>query len=118
MYANSRFKKSVNEWGRVEEWILPGDKISQGDLNVSDEEWQELVDRGAVVEEYPDGLKDQPQTPPAQYYAENPDEAPESTLDETSSSAEMMVAGDTDKPLPTGEENKEEGEKKAPWQNK
>lgn len=54
-YAWSRFKKSVNEWGRVEEWIEPGAKISKSDLNVGDDEWQALVDAGAVrTEKYPD----------------------------------------------------------------
>jgi|SRR5580765_3729328 len=64
MYAWSKFKKEVNEWGQVTEWIMPGDKISQGDLGVSDEEWESLVETGAVREdEYPDVPAD---VPPAQ----------------------------------------------------
>jgi hypothetical protein len=113
MYANSRFKKRVNEWGRVEEWIMPGDEISQGDLDIGDEEWQGLIDSGAVVDSYPEGLKDSPQTPPAEYYRNNPEEAPSSDLDESSSSAEMMAAGDTGQPLPDGGAN--EGTNKPPW---
>lgn len=74
MYANSRFKAEVDEWGQTTKWIEPGDKISQSDLGVSDEEWQGLIDSGAVVEKYPEGLD--PQTPPAEYYRQNPDEAP------------------------------------------
>lgn len=112
MYANSRFKKTVNEWGRVEEWIMPGDEISQDDLNVSDEEWQGLVDSGAVVDDYPEALKNDPQTPPVDYYRNNPDEAPSSNLDESSPSAEVMAAGDTGQPLPDGEEK---GKHKPPW---
>lgn len=80
MYANSRFMKKVNEWGRVEEWIEPGDKISQSDIGVSDDEWEYLCEVGAVVEKYPEKLKNSPQTPPAEYYKKNdPNAAPEGT---------------------------------------
>lgn len=118
MYANSRFKKTVNEWGRVDEWIEPGDTVSQSDLGISDEEWQGLVDSGAVVENYPDGLKESPQTPPAEYYRDHPDEAPESKLDENTPSAEMMAAGDTGQQLPDGGagDDADNGEKKKPWE--
>lgn len=71
MYANTQFAKSVNEWGRVEEWIKPGEKISQSDLGVSDEEWESLIKSGSVVEEYPNDLD--PGTPPSQYKKQSPE---------------------------------------------
>ena len=116
-YANSRFKKSVNEWGRVEEWIEPGDKISQSDIGVSDDEWKSLVDRGIVVESYPDDLD--PQTPPAEYYRANLDEAPELNVDETTPSDEAMgqteTADEQGHKLPGANEADSTGEKKPGW---
>lgn len=54
-YAWSRFKKKVNEWGRVEEWINPGDKVTRQALSVSQDEWDTLVESGAVrTAKYPD----------------------------------------------------------------
>jgi hypothetical protein len=75
MYANSRFKKKVNEWGVTQEWIEPGDKISQDDLGIGDEEWQYLISVNAVVADYPDELDHG--TPLAEYYSrpENREEA-------------------------------------------
>lgn len=99
MYANSRFKAEVNEWGNVERWIEPGEEISQKDLGVSDDEWQYLCDTGAVVESYPKDLD--PAVPPAEYYRDNPDEAPDSGITAESASADVMAAADTGKPLPT-----------------
>jgi|SRR6476646_831415 len=88
MYAWSKFKGEVNEWGQVTKWIMPGEKISQSDLGVSDEEWDSLVESGAVREdEYPDIAND---VSPAEHFATNPDEAPEPTLDETTSSDEQI----------------------------
>lgn len=111
MYANSRFKKDVNEWGRVTAWVNPGDKVSQSDLGVSDDEWQTLINSGAVVKDYPDALKDKTQTPPAEYYRDNPKEAPKSNIDENTPSADKIATEAT-------EENKQQGESgnKAPWQ--
>lgn len=120
MYAWSRFQKSVNEWGRVEEWIEPGDEISQSDLGVNDEEWQSLIDSGAVrEEEYPDIDR---QTTPADYYKANPDEAPEVNVDETTPSEIAMpkteTADETGKKLPGAKAAQEaandEGQKE-PW---
>lgn len=75
MYANSRFPTETDEWGRVHKYIEPGEKISKSDLGVDDDEWNNLIELGAVVESYPEGLD--PQTPPAEYYRDNPDAAPE-----------------------------------------
>lgn len=83
MYAWSNFKKKVNEWGQVEEWVRPGDSVSQSDLGVSDEEWQDLIDSGAVREqEYPEDLP--PDVSPAEYYAANPAEAQEAEAEAAS----------------------------------
>lgn len=73
MYANTRFQTEVDEWGRVKKEILPGDKVSQSDLDVSDEEWQNMIDRNLVVEDYPKDLD--PNTPLAKYYREKDDRA-------------------------------------------
>jgi hypothetical protein len=81
MYAWSRFAKDKDEWGMVGSWIEPGDEISQSDLDISDEEWQELQDLGAVRETaYPDVESGQS---PSEFYLANPDEAPEVAVDET-----------------------------------
>ena len=54
-YAWSNFPVQYDEHGRVTESIEVGDPVSQSDLDVSDEEWDELVENGAVSEdEYPD----------------------------------------------------------------
>lgn len=91
-YAWSKFKKEVNEWGQVTEWINPGDSVSQGDLDVGDDEWQYLIDSGAVrEEEYPENLP--PDVSPAEYYAANPEEAQkaaEGQVDTSTPSAEAM----------------------------
>lgn len=93
MYAWSRFAKTKNEWGRVTEWIEPGDEISQSDLDVNDDEWKYLQDSGAVrKEEYPEVG---PGESPAEYYRSNPDKAPEIDVDETTPSGEAIRKQDT-----------------------
>ena len=90
MYAWSRFGVDIDqETGRVGKWIEPGDEISQSDLEgISDEDWQELQDLGAVrEEEYPPVEVGQS---PAEYYRENPDEAPEVAVDENTPQPEAM----------------------------
>lgn len=88
MYAWSRIAASRNEWGRVEKWIEPGDEVSQSDLDVSDDEWQELQDLGAVrEEEYP---KVAPGESPAEYFRRNRSKAPETPVDATTPSHEAM----------------------------
>jgi len=54
-YAWSNFDIERNEWGQTVNVIHVGDEISQSQLNISSEEWDELVASGAVrEEEYPD----------------------------------------------------------------
>jgi hypothetical protein len=92
MYAWSRFATDINEWGQVGKYIEPGDEVSQDDLGVSDDEWQELQDVGAVREEaYPDVDAGES---PAQYYLENPDEAPEVAVDESTPMPEAQAKQD------------------------
>jgi len=99
-YAWSKFKAEVNEWGVVGKWIMPGDTITKSDLGVSDDEWKELIEAGAVREDkYPDIAED---VSPAEHWKANPEAQPESTLDETSTSQEVMAAADTGKKLPLG----------------
>jgi hypothetical protein len=70
-YAWTRIPVSRNEWGQLEKEIQPGDKVSASDLNVSDEEFQELVDIGAVrTDEY----EADEYTPPSRVVHEEPEE--------------------------------------------
>lgn len=53
-YAWSNFKVEHNKEGQVTKWIRCGETVSQSDLSVSDEDWQELINVGAVrTQEYP-----------------------------------------------------------------
>lgn len=47
-YAYSTFNTEVDEWGRVQKSIKPGDEVSQSDLAVDDETWQGFIDSGVV----------------------------------------------------------------------
>jgi hypothetical protein len=54
-YAWSNFPVEYDEHGVVTKTIAVGDSVSQGDLDISDEEWEYLIETGAVSEdEYPD----------------------------------------------------------------
>lgn len=65
MYAWNNFVTEVNEYGQPVKRIMPGDKISAAELNISDEEFENLVSLGAVRDEpYPDIPKD---VSPAEY---------------------------------------------------
>lgn len=115
MYANSRFMKTVNEWGGVTEWINPGDEISQSDLQgCSDKEWQSLIDSGAVVESYPKDLD--PSTPPAEYYKQNPEEAPAGIDVSAAAGGDLSGEGVTSSGETTGGKQSDEETKKAVWQ--
>lgn len=111
-YAWSKFKKEVNEWGRVLKWINPGDKISKSDLGLDDREWENLIEVGAVREEpYPD-IPDH--MSPAEYYRANP---PEDV------SASVEAKAEPTPNTPPVEENKQadgnqEEEQKPGWLNK
>lgn len=118
MYAWSKFKKETNEWGQVKSWIMPGDEVSQSDLDVSDEEWEGLIASGAVREdEYP---STDPGQSPAEYYKAHPDEAPTVNVDETTPSAEAMPvlenADESGSKLPTGDTESTDASKSKPWE--
>ena len=68
-YAWNTFAVEWDETtGLVTEKIMPGEPITQSDLDVSDEEWESLIETGAVSEdEYPDLP---PSISPAEYEAE------------------------------------------------
>lgn len=54
-YAWNTFTTGWDEHGIPTTKIKPGDPVTQADLDVSDEEWESLVETGAVSEEeYPD----------------------------------------------------------------
>ena len=54
-YAWNTFTTEFDDHGIPQTKIVPGDEVTQDDLGVSDEEWDELIETGAVSEEeYPD----------------------------------------------------------------
>jgi hypothetical protein len=64
-YAWTQLRTKVNEWGKTEEAKNVGDEVSQGDFeDMSDEDWQALIDSGAVREvEYPKGALESGESP-------------------------------------------------------
>jgi hypothetical protein len=63
-YAWSRFILERNEWGQQVKYAEPGDELDQKSLKVDDDEWQALLDSGAVretpyPEDVPDGVSPQ-----------------------------------------------------------
>ena len=64
-YAWTEIRVKVNEWGKVEESKQPGDEVSQGDFeDMSDEDWEELVESGSVRETpYPAGALESGESP-------------------------------------------------------
>lgn len=70
-YAWTRIPVIRNEWGQLEKEIQPGEKVSASDLDVSDKEFQELIDIGAVrTDEY----EADEFTPPSRVVHEEPEE--------------------------------------------
>jgi hypothetical protein len=75
-YAWSNFPVEHNDFGQPTKTIKAGEKISQSDLKVSDEDWENLIELGAVrEEEYPKDLGTMES--PAEYLAAHPEEAEE-----------------------------------------
>lgn len=86
-YAWSPMAKEVDEWGRVTDRVKLGDTVSAGDLDISDEEFQELIDARAVREQpYPEACIDSP-VPPSEYFKTLLAGAAEGTLTEEDSKA-------------------------------
>jgi hypothetical protein len=68
-YAWNTFPVEWDDYGSVTKKVMPGDTVAQSDLNVSDEEWESLIESGAVSEdEYPELP---PQVSPAEYAAQD-----------------------------------------------
>lgn len=58
MYAWSNFVVERNDYGQTTKTITPGEAITQSAIGVSDEEWQSLIDVGAVREDpYPEDIQ-------------------------------------------------------------
>lgn len=58
--AWSRFSGKRNEFGQTTEWIEPGESVTQAKLDVTDADWDYLLESGAVRESpYPKGLANQ-----------------------------------------------------------
>jgi len=69
------------------QYIKLGDKVSAGDLDLSDDEFQELIDARVVREQpYPEELVNSPQ-PPSDYFKELLAGAAEGTLTEDQTKA-------------------------------
>ena len=83
--------------------VAPGDSVSQSDLDVSDEEWQSLVDQ-EVVREYPfpESLQD-PYLSPRQIMQEKLIAASEG-FDRTGPTAELLKRFDDEGELKPDEE--------------
>jgi hypothetical protein len=47
-YAYSTFNTEIDEWGRVQKSIKPGEEVSQADLAVDDETWNSYIESGVV----------------------------------------------------------------------
>lgn len=68
MYAWSTFNTDVDEYGKAHGKIEPGDEVTADKLDISKEEFETLVEAGAVREqEYPDV---NPTQSPTEYYRE------------------------------------------------
>jgi hypothetical protein len=81
MVAWSTFRTEVNEFGQPTKTIDPGEEVSQSDLGISDEEWQGLIDSGAVrAEEYPEDLPDD--MSPAEHFRQQEAEVAAGTADD------------------------------------
>jgi hypothetical protein len=103
-YAWSNFPVERNEFGQPTKTIKAGEKISQSDLSVSDEEWEELVNIGAVrEEEYPDVG---PSESPAEWAAANPEEAGTETEGEAAQKRAQQPAQSAQPQQPTTQQAK------------
>jgi hypothetical protein len=100
-YAWSNFPVEFNEWGQATKTIKVGEKITQSDLKVTDEDWQGLIDVGAVsTDKYPEVDAN---VSPAEFYAANPEENPNSP---ESIAAENEAAMEEEAPKPATSSNK------------
>lgn len=53
-YAWTRIPVDRNEWGQVTKEVQPGERVTAKDLKVGDQEFEELVNAGAIrTAEYP-----------------------------------------------------------------
>lgn len=106
-YAWSNFPVERNEFGQTTKTIKAGDEVSQSDLNVSDEDWEELLEVGAVREEkYPDV---EPGQSPAEYMAAHPEELEEDAPLEPSPASQVKSQSAPPpplKPAPSSTESK------------
>jgi len=82
-YAWSNFQADYDEEKRqFTKKIKPGDEVSQADLGVDDDEWESLVESGAVREqEYPEAIAsgEYPDSP-NKYFTEQMQKAAEGAL--------------------------------------
>jgi hypothetical protein len=55
MYAWTTFRTEIDENGQTKKAVKPGEEVTQSKLGVSNDEWDYLIENGAVREdEYPD----------------------------------------------------------------
>src|SRR5215831_16258629 len=94
-FAWSPIQLDVDEKGRSQ-FVKLGEKVSAGDLDMSDEEFQELIDARVVREQpYPEELVSSAQ-PPSDYFKELLAGAAEGTLtkEQTDALAKMNLGFD------------------------
>ena len=98
-YAWSKFNTEVNEFGQPTETVMPGEEISQKDLDISDEDWAALVESGAVsTEEYPEDLPDG--MSPAEFYRAQAAEVAAGTADDdTVEAVELRMEATVDETI-------------------
>jgi hypothetical protein len=95
-YAWTTINTEVNEYGKVEDSIAVGEEVTQGDLDMSDVEWNTLIESGAVrTEEYPKDLP--PGMSPAEHYrAQEAEVAAGTADDETREAVELRLEAGID----------------------
>jgi hypothetical protein len=96
-YAWTTINTEVNEYGKVEDSIAVGEEVTQGDLDISDAEWNSLIENGAIrMEEYPKDLA--PGVSPAEHFRAQAAEVAAGTADdETKEAVELRLEAGIDK---------------------
>lgn len=114
-YAWTTINTEVDEYGKVQDSIAPGEPVTQSDLDMGDEEWEELVASGAVrTEEYPDVPDDMS---PAEHMRQQEAEVAAGTADDdTKEAVELRLEATKDEIIEkvnAGDNVEPEGEKSA-----
>lgn len=71
-YAWSVFVTEYNDYGQAKKTIQPGEEITQKDINVSKEEWDNLIAVGAVRDNHINVVEEAESTPVQVVKSETP----------------------------------------------